>query len=512
MIPESGSRLGVVLLWIAGLGLVLFSFYLNRLSWGGPYGQGPAWMEALSWPFETLFEASFGTFPRDVFDQSGQDVRIAATHQALAWGSIVYFALAVGVVRSPLPKSPWIQSWILGVAIFARLVLTLCPPLLETDPCRYLWDGAVLAEGISPYRYSPGEVTASGRLPPGTLSASDQAALDRLRELSIQPRLSSSFRKINHPQVPTLYPPLAQLFFAALARLSPGDVFLLKFALAMVDILLLGLLAFLLEKANKPPSWILLYAWCPVLLKETVASAHYDVLAALFVVAGLAALKAHARVVAGLLLAAGSLVKFYPLALALVLARDLRARGQAAFWLPFLSGLWIWRLSGPDPSRGLRTFAVDWVRHAGVYEVLRGALELGLPERGAQLGAKLLVVAVAGAWVLGLASARLLRSAGAPKNSIEELALRALFLPYLLAPVMNPWYLSWTLPLAAWTGRLAPVLLAAGASVYGFSFLAADFGVRTFGFAFDLRWLEFLPVVWLGTAEGLFSMPSRRRT
>ena len=66
-------------------------------------------------------------------------------------------------------------------------------PMLSDDVYRYVWDGRVQLEGVHPYRYAPVD-----------------PALGTLRDAHVFPR-------INHPEVPTIYPPLAQSLFAGLA-------------------------------------------------------------------------------------------------------------------------------------------------------------------------------------------------------------------------------------------------------------------------------------------------------
>ena len=78
------------------------------------------------------------------------------------------------------------------VAIAARVVLLPLTPELSDDIYRYLWDGHLLTQGVNPYAHPPGD-----------------SALAALR--------TPWHGEINHPDVPTIYPPLAQLLFGAAA-------------------------------------------------------------------------------------------------------------------------------------------------------------------------------------------------------------------------------------------------------------------------------------------------------
>ena len=47
---------------------------------------------------------------------------------------------------------------IVSIAFGLRGVALCTSPILEVDCYRYLWDGKVLGEGLSPYAYSPSQV------------------------------------------------------------------------------------------------------------------------------------------------------------------------------------------------------------------------------------------------------------------------------------------------------------------------------------------------------------------
>ena len=55
-----------------------------------------------------------------------------------------------------------IMVWIVAAGLAARLVLLLSAPILEDDYQRYLWDGAITANGKSPYAVSPKDALQLG--------------------------------------------------------------------------------------------------------------------------------------------------------------------------------------------------------------------------------------------------------------------------------------------------------------------------------------------------------------
>ncbi len=70
-------------------------------------------------------------------------------------------------------------------ALAARVPLTLAAPLLSDDLYRYVWDGRVAHAGLNPFLHPP---------------SSD--ALAHVRDASVWPL-------INHPEIPTIYPPVS---------------------------------------------------------------------------------------------------------------------------------------------------------------------------------------------------------------------------------------------------------------------------------------------------------------
>src|SRR5450631_1536145 len=86
---------------------------------------------------------------------------------------------------------------LLVLAAVVRIPFVLLSPVLSDDVWRHRWDGRVAAAGIDPYRFAPAGLADS-------------------------PFADRDFAKINHPEVPTVYGPVAQGLLAILA-LSAAD-------------------------------------------------------------------------------------------------------------------------------------------------------------------------------------------------------------------------------------------------------------------------------------------------
>ena len=122
-----------------------------------------------------------------------------------------------------------------GFAVLFRLLLLDTAPSLSDDIYRYLWDARVQAAGGNPYAHAP-----------------DAAPLEGLRD--------EDWSRINHPELVTVYPPVAQWFFLAAHLVWPG-VTGLKAALVLCDLLLIAVLWRLLRVRGQRPERALLYAW-----------------------------------------------------------------------------------------------------------------------------------------------------------------------------------------------------------------------------------------------------------
>ena len=140
-----------------------------------------------------------------------------------------------------------------GFAILFRLVLLPCAPFLSDDIYRYLWDGHVQLEGINPYLYPP-----------------DAPELESVR--------TAWHARINNPSIPTIYPPFAQMVFAA-GALAGGSVVALKALWTLADLGACLLLAAVARRTGRSvPATLILFAWSPLMVVETAWSGHFEAL------------------------------------------------------------------------------------------------------------------------------------------------------------------------------------------------------------------------------------------
>ena len=241
----------------------------------------------------------FGLFAQ--FDRDLNRFIIAALLQGGVW-AVAAVIVARGAGHSPL-------ALILVTAALMRLGALAAPVYLSDDIYRYIWDGRVQAAGINPYRYIP---TDTHLVP--------------LRDQAVFPNIN------RNNYAPTIYPPIAQMLFFAASRLGE-TVLAIKLVLVAIEAIGIGALFVVLRTVGALRENILLYAWHPLPVWEIAGSGHIDAAVVAFVALALATAVTGRRAWSGAALAAGTLVKFFPLVLLPALWRPIKSNLGDWHWL-----------------------------------------------------------------------------------------------------------------------------------------------------------------------------------
>ena len=304
-----------------------------------------------------------------------------------------------------------------------QLLFLLKPPGADDDIHRYVWDGRVQRLGYNPYLLVPSD-----------------PALASLH--------TSETRALNNPDLPSPYPPGAQLFFRAVTAIHES-VFVLKVAFVFCNFAIVFILLDLLRRTHQPAHWILAYAWHPLLAIEVAGSGHIDILGVLLLVISVASIVRRCRAVAAVTFGLAVAVKFLPIVLLPLYWKRVRLRDGALaaavvglLYVPFLD-------HGRIPIGSLGTYVQSFRFNGPVFAML---------ERGVA------------PWVLALLAvlAGILTAIWMRRRS-EELSPDAVAWPMaatlLFAPVVYPWYLLWllpfmrsvsTIPIMIWTISILP--------------------------------------------------------
>jgi hypothetical protein len=333
----------------------------------------------------------------------------------------------------------WINGiFIIVTALLIRLLFVARMPELSDDIFRYLWDGLQLRLGHNPYAYPPAALTP---------------ARDSLVE--IQPL-------INHPELVTIYPPVAQFIFS----LAAGSLAGLKGIFILLDLGNCALLLLLLRRLGRHPAWLCLYAWHPLAVLESSASGHVDVAAVFFILLAIyfaigSATQNSERISglgAGAALALAIMTKVFPAIFAPLLLIQLPRRARASFLLalgmvcvavcvPF----WPQLLNGIDT---LHLYAQHWEFSGFAFRFLREWTESGQNAR--------LLLSGAFCLIFGWHWIRLYLLSATPGDRNTEAFVRAcvgVTLAFLLiTPTLHPWYALYLLaflPLAPHAAGIA---------------------------------------------------------
>lgn len=243
----------------------------------------------------------------------------------LSW---VLFGAAILALRKVPAKM--MAAVVVSGALLLGLAAISGPPATSSDSARYAWDGIVQQAGISPYRYvpadpalrslrpdwlfqdrAPGGTCAPGLYPASTSAPGTSNSAD-------SPGSYTLCTAINRPQVPTIYPALAEIYFLAVRLLPDASVSFIAFQLAGLILSLLttaGLLAFL-RRNSRPLHVAAWWAWSPLVLLEAVNNAHVDVLGAVLATAAVLLLARGKVLSSGLAFGAAVAVKLVPVIMA----------------------------------------------------------------------------------------------------------------------------------------------------------------------------------------------------
>lgn len=313
--------------------------------------------------------------------------------------------------RAPAPR-----GWAMLVAGFGLLFrLTLLPHgvIGSDDIYRYLWDGKVAAAGINPFAYTPTDPHLSH------LATGDLPSI------------------VNHPEMRSVYPALAQLLFLVAHLLFGDSVPGMKLLLTAMDCLTMFFIWRFVRGREDPVVPFLLYAWSPLPVLYFALDGHIDALGIPFLVLGLFYLSTRRSLRGAVAIGVSALAKLIPLLVLPLLFRHLR--GSRRVLIPAIPLLMV--VAGAflyyEPSWGvvesLTTFGSRWEFNGGIFSItyfLTGSNE------AAHIVSGVLIALYIGTLAL-----------------IDRPLLEKVFWGFvgfmLLSPVVHPWYLTWIAALLA---------------------------------------------------------------
>ena len=317
---------------------------------------------------------------------------------------------------------------VIGLLLAAlwHIAFLVIPTGSDDDVRRYVWDGRLQQLGYSPYVVIPGDPAFAGLH-------------------------TAETRGLNNPDLPSLYPPGAQLFFRAVTAIREST-FAMRVGFVICDLGVVFVLLDVLRRTGQGAHWILAYAWHPLLATEVAGSGHIDIFGVLLLVVSFAALLRRWRAIAAVAFALAVAVKFLPLVLAPLYWRRVRVRDALLATIVFALLYLVFFSQGRIPIGSLGTYIQGFGFNDPVFAALR---RVAAPQLVA--GLAVLVGVLVAIWFRT-------RFQGPSADAFAWPMAASL----LCAPAVFPWYLLWllpfvrsvsTLPLILWTVSIIPTYL-----------------------------------------------------
>ena len=452
-------------------------------------------------------------------DRRNGTLRDGVVPDTVMWFLVAWIGWAVAMVaieRSVRPATiraggaftiPW--KWLIALGLVLRVALVFTEPTLSDDVYRYLWEGHLVTEGVSPSAFPPGSPSAE--------------------------RYDIAIRaQVNNDTLASPYLPVAHALFGASAAVLPSTPWTMQILMIGFDLLGLVFLIRLLRMAGIADHRAMLYWLNPLVIVEVAHGAHLDAMIVGLGLAGvyftlLSSRRHNARWSWGpLLVAAATLTRPLTALFAPVLwwrwSWRQRVVWGAGLGVPLLIATAFVGVGDESTGTGLvgsaQSYAETFRFNSAVYQPLETWISgLGLDDRGwnEPLALTRLIVAVVMVMILAAVFVRA-RHATEPRVVLRWLA--APVVAYvLLAPVLHPWYVLLLLALVPFMtpaddedrGRwldAAPWLLLSGLLI--FSYLTyqdpAAFAERTW-----VRRLQWWPTLVLMVAAAARHIVVRRQ-
>jgi hypothetical protein len=331
-------------------------------------------------------------------------------------GNVPHFLAAVGVMFALYAAAIFLfarmqtsRRWlmfIVMIAVLCRVAMLTSTPSLSDDIYRYLWEGRVMQAGYNPFGFAP-----------------EAVELEFLRD--------ANYERINHRELETIYPPLAQAVFLAGASIA-SNVIMQKVLFVLFDLATLAILILLLRARKMNPNLSVVYAWSPLVMLETAHSGHMDSIGIFFLVLALYAFEKGK--VSGGMAAAG--MSFLAKLLPVMLAPYFLFRRKYVMWVPVAIGVGIvgylpFARAGDKLWSSLLVYGQHWNFNSLVYRLADRVIDK--PDH-IRFG----LIAIVALFSL---------YQGLKKQDLVRYVFRVVGCALLLSPTIYPWYLCWIVPL-----------------------------------------------------------------
>lgn len=229
---------------------------------------------------------------------------------------------------------------------------------LSDDVYRYIFDGKLTSHGVNPFAFPP-----------------EHPLLEPYVDSTIHPNL-------NHPELPTIYPPFSQFFFLISYLIDSDSILGFKVVSFIFELLALAALALLLKVFNLPRRYLLIYWLAPLAILEFNLSSHQDMLYLPLLALALVTYQRKLAGWTGAILAAAVLTKFVVAIILPALFFGFTGLRRWRFCAVLLSTAALlyapyqFFLNPPELFGSLSTYLVKWQYNGSLYTLLERSLSL----------------------------------------------------------------------------------------------------------------------------------------
>jgi len=394
------------------------------------------------------------------------------------WRAALFSVLGVSgiLLVSVTPRFKGAKLAVLGIWMPAILLRVLLLPTAPSDDVnRYLWEGRLVASGVSPYGQ-----TADAE--------------------SVSEYQDQYWVALNHKDKPTAYPPLVELMFAAIGAVVYHPL-AFKVVFVLADLLVLAAVLSMLRARGISEAYAGLYAFNPVVLMSFAGEAHFDALMLAALVWAVWAFESGRTRWAVVLVSIATGIKWITLPLMPFFFGQFNFKRTVglsllALAVVLLPALVFWD-SLPALLAGLFEFGGTRSFNGPVYDRLLIGLNLSRP--------------VSSIIVLGLfAMIVWWRWRAREEATLDAHCRWVLGALIVLSPTVHFWYIAWILPFVALKPSLPWLSLSISSGVYFFVWSNDFWGLTAtqHWLFWSPFWLSLLYEVW--STRGRVMLPLKR--
>ncbi|MHA2103004.1 MAG: glycosyltransferase 87 family protein [Candidatus Hodarchaeales archaeon] len=347
----------------------------------------------------------------------------------------ILFLLSYLLVKSSKNNYSNLIIWLGG---FFGILMSFTQISLSDDIFRYLFNGHLLRNNSNPYLYSPDS-------------------------LNMKEIINSFpfFDMINNTSISDPYPPFMLIITYLITLVTGNSLILWKLVTTLSIIIISIFIKKFLIIYDKNPNNVILWAWNPLVILEFSHSGHNDIFALIFLTLAIFLLvnkklnSKSSRFFSGLFWATSIGLKIFPIFILIFFIKKLKIEGLLGLFTGFVANLLIIILLGSFSTAGLSTFLNYWRFNGGIYEIVNSSLLFllnNLFSLGIEIPSLRSLTRIVFAFAIIIFSLIIVyyyfkNDRNKEDNRMFQYSGYIFLMIFLLTPILNPWYITWILPI-----------------------------------------------------------------